>query len=535
MAMAMGTAESGLRLRAVSVAAALSIATLAHGQSDNALSSSSTPAQIAPAGRGAATPDRRVLSLVPRLRIDSTWTDNVRLRSDGGKQSDLVTSVSPGLTFRADGDRLKASVDYSIRRLLHARDQSLDRNQNSLNAVGTYEMAENFAFLDFSGTISQQTISPFGTRSNSDTSFNDNRTEASLYRLSPHVRGQLGDVANYQARYARTMSRTKAETGTEYDANDYSLLVSGVSQQRAFNWALDASRQALDYSSGRSFEADRLRAFLTYPFSPQLSVSLIPGWESNNYTSATGEKESGTTFGGQVQWTVSDRTRLSALLEKRFFGRAYNVSAEHRTPRTAWRFSDSRDVTATPTQTSTVRFGTLYDLLLLQFSSIEPDEQRRAQLVEAFLVLNGLDRDTQVDLNFMTSAATVRRRQDLSFTLLGLRDTLTVLLSQSESNALLQVNAGPANARYVEQQGLSVVYSRRVTPQSTFNVLLAKTRASGRELSALSSDLRSVDVTLSTRLGQHATGTVGLRRSISSTTLTSTSESAIRAGLSLQF
>lgn len=535
MATAMAAAESGVRLRAVGAAAALGIATLAHAQSGDSLSSSSPPPQIAPAEGGAAAPGRRVLSLVPRVSVESTWTDNVRVRSDGVKQSDLVTSLSPGVKFTADGDRLKASVDYSVRRLLHAREQSLDRNLNALNAIGTYEMAENFAFLDFSGSISQQTISPFGPRSNSDTSFNDNRTEASLYRLSPYVRGQFGDWANYQARYARTMSRTKADTGTEYDANDYSLLLSGASQQRAFNWALDASRQSLDYSTGRSFEADRLRAILTYPFSPQLSISLIPGWESNNYVSADGQKDSGTTFGGQVEWAVSDRTKLSALLEKRFFGRAYNISFEHRTPRTAWRFSDSRDATATPTQSGTVRFGTLYDLLFLQFSTIEPDEVRRAQLVEAFLVLQGLDGNTQVDLNFMTSAATVARRQDLSFTLLGVRDTVTVLLSQSQSNALLQINTGPANARSVDQQGLSVVYSRRLTPQSTFNVLVAKTRASSRDLSSQSSDLRSIDVTLSSRLGPHTTGTLGLRRSIAGTTVSSTSESAIRAGISLQF
>lgn len=526
-------------IRAIVVLGALGAVGLSHAQSyQNSISSDQPQPPVGAAGveQGGAIEDKRFLAIVPRLSVEGEWSDNIRLQSGERKTSDFVTTVRPGIRFVADGDRLKASVDYSLGRLFHARDQSLDRNQNTLDAIGSYELAENFAFVDFSGTISQQTISAFGQRSDNDVAFNANRTEVSTYRLSPYVRGQFGDWANYQARYSRVTSRTKSGSAFDYDMDEVSAVLSGTSQQRSLNWSLDANHQTLDYANGRSFESDRVRAFLTYPFTPQLSLSLIPGWESNNYASQ--EKDSRATIGGKADWAVSDRTHISALLEKRFFGRAYSFSFEHRTPRTAWRASDSRDASVSPNQLGSVSLGPLYDLLFFQFSSIEPDPGRRAQLVQSFLLANGLDGRTNVDQGFLTSAVSLARRQDLSFTLLGLRNTLTFLASRSENSRLLQDVGGAddlGNSMFVRQNGFSIVYSHRLTPLSTLTVLAAQTKSSGEATSTQGIKLKSLNVSLSTQLGKHTSGTLGLRRSISNGSLFSYTESAVRGGLSVQF
>ncbi|WP_162243833.1 TIGR03016 family PEP-CTERM system-associated outer membrane protein [Pseudorhodoferax sp. Leaf274] len=519
--------------------AGLCSAAAAQGQS-NPDELTSAPSQSQMAGESTSAQgvqgNRRLMSFVPSLALESTWTDNVQAGGGTGRASDIVTTVRPGLRFTAEGDRLKANVDYSLTRLVYARNSSLDQNQNALQATGSLEMAENFAFLDFNGNISQQTISAFGTRSGSDLTDNANRTEAAMYRLSPYVRGQLGDWAQYQARYARSIFRAKSSVvAADYDMDDVSVQLTGSNQQRVIAWSLDVNHQRQDYASGRSYASDRVRAFLTHPFTPQLSFSLIPGWESNNYVSQ--EKEGHTTFGGQVQWAISDRTNLSALLERRFFGQAHSVSFEHRTPRTAWRFSDSRDTT-TMNQNGTVGLGSLYDLYFFQFASIEPDATRRAQLVNAFLLANGLNGSTRVDLGFLTSAVSLSRRQDASFTLIGVRDTLSFLASQSETSGLSQINTGNddlSSSSYVRQHGFSITYSRRLTPLSTLNILASTTRARGQNATAQSSELRSLGINMSTRLGQYTTGSVGVRRSVSSNSAFSYSESALHGGLSFQF
>lgn len=524
-------------IRVVCIAGALGVTTVAHAQLDlNPLQAEAPqpPVGAADGPQGGGQGEKRFLSIVPSLSGDLQWTDNIRLQSSDSKTSDLVTTVRPGIRFLADGDRLKATVDYSLTRLSHARDQTLDRNQNGLNAFGTYELADNFAFVDFNGNIDQQTVSAFGPRSNNDVAFNANRTEVATYRISPYIRGQLGDWANYQARYGRTTSRVKSQSAFDYDMDELSAVLRSNAQQRAFSWSLDLDRQSLDYSNGKSYESDRARAFLTYPATPQLSLSLIPGWESNNYASQ--DKDSRATIGGRVNWFPSDRTNLSALLEKRFFGRAYALTFEHRTPRTAWRASDTRDASLTPNQLGTTSLGPLYDLLYFQFASIEPDPARRAQLVQSYLLANGLNGGTSVDVGFLTSAVSVVRRQDLSFTLLGLRDTLTFLASRSENSRLLQSESDDlANSSFVREHGFSVVYSRRLTPLSTFTVLATQSKSAGEAAATQGITLKSLNVSFSTQLGKSTTGSLGLRRAISSNNQFSYTESAVRGGLSVQF
>jgi uncharacterized protein (PEP-CTERM system associated) len=478
----------------------------------------------------------RFISIVPSLSIDGLWSDNIRPQIGSTGASDFVTTIRPGIRFMADGDRLKAQVDYSLSRFFHARDKSLDRNQNSLRGVGTYEVAEGFAFVDVSGAISQQNISAFGARSNDDATYNPNRTEVSTYRISPYVLGQLGDWASYQARYSWLTSRTKAGSAFDYDSGEWSAVLSSRSGGRAFSWSADVNHQQLDYTSGRSFESDRLRVQLTYPVTPQFSLSFIPGWESNNYASQ--EKEGHSTLGGKIDWIASDRTRLSALVEKRFFGRAHVFNFEHRTPRTAWRASDSRDANVTPNQLGTANLGPLYDLLFFQFASIEPDPARRAQLVQSYLDANGLDPNTSVNIGFLTSAASLVRRQDLSFTLLGLRDTLTFLASRSESSRLLQGVGGNddlGSSMFVRSNGFSILYSRRLTPQSSLSALLSQTKSTGEFAGLQNSKLRSLNISVSTRLGKNTSATLGLRRSISGGNQSSYTESAVRGGISVQY
>ncbi|MFT3717883.1 TIGR03016 family PEP-CTERM system-associated outer membrane protein [Pseudorhodoferax sp.] len=480
------------------------------------------------------------MSFVPRVNVEGTWTSNVRPQAGGvgASGSDFVMSVQPGFRFTADGDRLKAYADYSFRRLFYASHSSLNRNQNSLNAFGSYELAENFAFIDFNGRMSQDTISAFGSLADDGVSINNNRTETRMYRVSPYVRGWFGDWANYQARYARTMYRAKSVGTADYDLDEYSLLLNSGSQLRAFSWTLDTSRQTQDYIVGRGYESSRIRLFLTYLFTPQLSVSLIPGWESNNYASQENDKQSDVTMGGRVQWAISNRTNVSALLEKRVFGNAHAISFEHRTPRTAWRFSDTRDASATPGQNTSFSMGPLYDLLFYQFASVEPDPVLRAQLVESYLAQTGEDGSRNVDLSLLTSAMTLNRRQNLSFTLLGLRDSLTFMASRQETSRLLQIGAGGdlGSSNFVRQHGFSVAYSRRLTPLTSFNVVASQSRSSGENTRMQRSELRSLDVGLSTRLSKDTTATVGVRRILSDTAAASSyTESSVRGGLSMRF
>jgi uncharacterized protein (PEP-CTERM system associated) len=473
------------------------------------------------------------ISVVPRVSISENYSNNVFLQSSG-KQSELTTQISPGISINSRAGRIKGTFDYSLNELLYARNTSARQSQNSLNTAGSIEALANWAFIDFSGNISQQAISAFGTQSNNNLAINGNSAETSVYRLSPYFRGRLGGVADYVARYSWSTTRSGVSTLANAQTKESSLALNGVTRG-ALGWSADANSQALTYSSGRPVANDRLKGTLIYAFSPQVNVSLIGSRESNNYTTAA--KESYSSAGAGLNWAISERTKLSAQLERRSFGQSHNLSFEHRTARTAWRFSDSQDVVATPVQSGSTVLGSLSDLLYGQFASIESDPFKRTQLVNQFMQNNGFNSNAKVISNFLASSASLQRRQEASFALLGIRDTVSFSLTRGTNSQLSSFVTGfddLSNSSIIRQTGVSIVYAHRLTPDAAFNVVAARQNTSGA-VGLQSTSLRSVDVTLSGRVGRQMNASIGARRVFFDSATNPYTETGVTGNLSVQF
>lgn len=444
----------------------------------------------------------RALSIVPRVSISETLTDNVRLSSTG-QQSDQITEISPGIRIRGEGARLKGYFDYAINEIVYAQNSSPSRTQNALTTFGTLEAVDNWAYLDFSGSISQQSISAFGAPSASNSSINSNQSEVSSYRVSPYVRGRLGDMARYEARYSRAVTQSDSAAGSGVATADGVVNISGDSAFRNLSWSADASQQTIDYSTGRPTEADRLSLGLSYAITSQLSVSANAGRETNNYTSI--DKKDYGTSGVGVNWSPSENTKVSAALAHRSFGDTHSLSFEHRTPRTAWKFTDSKDVTVTPNQT--------------------------------VLLVNNADPNAPVISGFLSSALYLQRRQDLSFSLLGIRDTVTFVATQSESSRLDTISKGVddlTSSSLVRQRGFSANYSHRLTPDYSLGVLVSQQKTSG-DSSLQDATLRLLNVNVTGRVGKRTTASVGIRRVSYSGNTASYEETAVTVNLNVQF
>ncbi|MDO8263027.1 MAG: TIGR03016 family PEP-CTERM system-associated outer membrane protein, partial [Gallionella sp.] len=429
--------------------------------------------------------------------------------------------------------------DYSLSEVVYAQNTSPNRsqfnNQNALNTFGTLEAIDNWAFVDFNGSISQQAVSAFGTQSIDNTAINANRTEVANYRLSPYLRGRVGDMASYEARYSRSVTSSDAAAGFGVTAADRTVKVSGDTAFRNLGWSADLSRQSVDYSTGRPTEVDRGSLGLSYTITPQLNVFVNAGREANNYTSRDKQSSGTSGFGGN--WSPSEMTRLSASSNRRSFGDAHSLSFEHRTARTAWKFSDSRDVSVTPSQTGLASRGSIYDILYSQFASLEPDPVARAQLVNAFLRSNGISPNAVVVSSFLTSAVSLQRRQDLSFALLGVRDTVTFVATRSEGSRLDTVSTGVDDfntSSLIRQRGLSVNYTHRLTPEYSLGVLVSQQKISG-ESSAQDTTMRFFNVNVTGRVGKQATVSVGVRHIVSSSSTAPYSETAVIGNLTVWF
>ena len=475
------------------------------------------------------------VTITPRISIAETFTDNVRL-SSVGKQAEQTTEISPGIRIIVNGARLKSYFDYSLNEVVYAQNSSPRRTLNALTTFGTLEAIENRVFVDFSGLISRQAISAFGNPLIDNTSINTNQAEVSTYRLSPYIRGRLGNLVSYEARYSRAITRTDAVTGSGVTTTDAVGKVSGDSAFRNLGWRVDASQQSVDYTVGRPTKADRLSLGLSYTVTPQLNIFVNAGRETNNYVRL--DKQSYGTRGFGLRWSPSERTSLSASRDYRFFGEGHNVSFDHRTARTAWRFSDTKGISTTPTQTGITNQGLNYDILYTQFASIQPDPVLRAQLVNAFLQTNGLNPNATATGGFLPSAVTLERRQDLLFALLGVRDTITFIATRNESRRLDTLSTGVddlTTSSVVRQRGFSVNYSHRLTPDYSLGVLASQQNASGS--SALQdTTLRLVSLNVTGRLGRKSFASVGARHTTGSTGgIGSYVENAVFANLNVQF
>jgi uncharacterized protein (PEP-CTERM system associated) len=449
--------------------------------------------------------------IVPRVSLQETFTDNANLVA-GNRKSDWITDVAPGIRIDGRTKRLKLNADYSVHQFFYAQGSRADQTQQSLNSRGTLEAVENLLFVDMSGSIMQQSVSAFGTQSASAYSANANSTETSIYQVSPYVKGRFAGYVDYEGRYSRTTMTSKASTVPRTDTEVWSGKLGGDTSLTALGWSADADRQAIDYQGGRSNESEHWRGFLIYRLDPELNVSVSGGQERNNYVSS--ELESFNTHGFGFDWRPTDRTQVSAFKEKRFFGDGHTVTLSHRMPQSSIKYTDSRDVMVLPTQSGTT-FMSIFDLLFALNATTFPDEAARTVAINNVLAANGIAPNTFYLASLQMAQASVQRRQELSYVLLGARNSMTLSLIRTRSeglNTLVLAGFDLSRTASYTQQGVNLGWSHQLSGLSTLNVVGTQSRyTSGNDFNGQTTQ-KALTASVTTRLGAKTSGSVLARR-----------------------
>jgi len=276
--------------------------------------------------------------------------------------------------------------------------------------------------------------------------------------------GSLAGVADYSLRVTGG-----ANTARNFSASN-TKNVSGLASLRSssrnalLGWGLSAQRSDTEYQNSRTISTERLTAELnTTPWS-DLRVFATGGQERTNALDLNGR--SYTSWGGGLRWTPSLRTNVSLEGEKRYFGNSHRVLLEHRTPQTAWRYSDSQDATDNASPTALTSGFTLFQLYFQQFASTVPDPIAREQAVRDFLRLIGRNPNELVGGGALVSALSVQRRQELSAAWVGRRLTFNVLAFALSVRPLDPSAAAVPTLAFlrVRQTGATASASYRLTP-----------------------------------------------------------------------
>lgn len=481
----------------------------------------------------------------PRIALTETWTDNVAISgSQGNKESGFITQLAPGVRIDAKTARLKAYFDYALTGNFYSTSSASSSTQNSLNTFGTLEAVSNWMYLDFSGLIAQQAISAFGAQSPSNASINANSSETSTYRLSPYIRGQLAGVADYTLRYTWSTTQSNTSAASDIELSDWAGQLRGSTPFQNLKWSIDATQQNANYSRGRTTEAERLYATVTYTVVPQFRVLLSGGQESNNYASQNTEGK--LTHGYGFDWTPTERTQVSAFKERRFFGDGHRYSFSHRFPLSSIRYSDTKDVSVLPNQFSSVGVGTVFDLFRQicsqQLSSIYTDTNQLEQAANIcatnFLTRAGIPANSQVTSSFLSSRATVQRSQQLALAVQGTRNTLTVLFNRNESQSILastSVIDDFNNTNNIRQRGVSVNLSHQLSAISSFNVMASRQESTGAGNSTLKAKTMMYQASLTSKFGAKTNGGLTIRRTEFDNTTTAYTENALVGTISVVF
>lgn len=433
---------------------------------------------LASAWAADAAPVQRRLAIEPSASITQTFSDNPDLRA-AGAQGDSVTRMTLGLGLRVNSGQARGFLDYALSSLLHARGSERNTLQNQLSAMLAADWLDKRAHLDASASISRSAISAFNAQPDGSANIGTNATEQRSVRLAPSWRGPLGRDLRYTATLGLQANDVKDSVVGDNTSANAGLHLEPLRVGR-LSWSADVSHTTIHYKGGRTTDDDRAYAtMLANVDELDLRFNANAGIESTNLTSAN--RQQFDTWGIGVQWVPSARTRVLADYGQRFFGKSHGLTIEHRTPLTVWRYTDSRSLSL-GSGGSNLR-GTAYDLFFAQFASAEPDLTKRADLVNGFLRLNGIDPQSSLNLDFLRSAATIQDRQDLSVAWRGLRDTVMLMFTRSGTHRI--DDGGPvfgdlALSDDIVQRGISVNWSHRLTPQSTLNLLVSQVQGRGQ-------------------------------------------------------
>jgi uncharacterized protein (PEP-CTERM system associated) len=446
--------------------------------------------------------------------------------------SDLALQVRPGFKYALRSGRVQGSMNYGLGLVHHSKDSSGSEAQNSLRAAFTAEAVPNWFFVDASAAATRSAISAFGRPAlEGDLQSNQNSTDVGTVSLSPYVRGPIGDLATYTARWSANATNTRRSKVGDSSGVSRQLAVDSARSSARFGWGLSATSEHAAFRNGVGTDNERLQASVSVRPGPELRLSLRGGQERSNVLSSEGQRYD--TWGAGIEWRPNERTQLNYNRDSRYFGQSHQLSLSHRLPLSSLAYSSSKSVSSSSDPKGIGRPLTQYDLYFLLFASEVPDPVQREEFVLTRLQIEGKDPNAIAIGGFVNSTVSLQRRNDLAWTYAGKRLGLT-LQAYSTHNEQLQRQAGSTTDGTIDQKGYSSTLSWRLTPTSTASV-------SGQRLMTKPSltlggtDLKSLSLLLTEQVGRRTNANFGARYSVFNSETEPYRESSITASLSMRF
>lgn len=459
--------------------------------------------------------------------LDSDRTDALVLGTD------LVTELRPGLRYTSRSGRVQGSLSYALGLLHHRNAAASFQTQHQLMASFKAEAIEKRAFVDVTASIGKQALSAYGQQSaDVNRTDNANLSEVANLSITPYTSGVLGDVAVYDLRLNASAVNTRRSIAGDSNSTGGVASVNSARSGALVGWGLTASSTTSEFRLGGKSTNDRATASVVFRPDPELSLTLRAGRESTNVVDA--QKQAYSNQGGSVRWSPTERTVAELSVDKRYFGNSHALTFSHRFPLSSIRYTSQRDVTLSASPLGLGQPQTLYQLFFQQFASLEPDPALREQLVLAFLLGQGQDPGAAVGGGFVNTGPRLQQRHDLSWSYGAKRLTLALQAFANRSGLLDTVAAPAAGAEDLRQRGYNATASYRLTPTASLGLNGSRLMTKATPTQA-GTDLKSLMLSYTDRLGSRSTAAVSARYSVFNASINPYREAALTASLATRF
>lgn len=478
----------------------------------------------------------QTVRIQPTLDNRLTWTDNVDTEENG--QQDWIAEISPGVSISRESGRFSGGLNMRLRNTFHAEQTEDNTTFLALNGRGTIEAIEDAFFIDLGASISRDNRSAFRGRFDGDTLDTDKNNETRLFSVGPRFGFRFGESGQGNIGYQQRWLTGGSNTLGDRDTGTWRVGLSDPVALRLFGWGLDYTRTDTQYDEGANQDVTEEvgRGTLFINIDPQFRLRAIGGYESNDYSSVSGE--SGAIWGAGFDWYPTERTAISATGEDRIFGNGYDVSVQHRMARSVWSFSARRDISSQLQELEEAYFLTdkyrdiLSELKASPFAEFFTDDELRLLARDAYF-LNDPG-------SIRTKRYYVSRAISAGVSLIGVRNTLTLSVSQTDRSDLNTFEGSEEVAddfdgrNRVKTQSASLSLSHRVSGLSTLNarVLRSKSEGDGADNDETTRTAYSLGLTRS--LSPDTSGSLTYRH-VKSEGSDSYTENAVTAVLGMRF
>ncbi len=294
-------------------------------------------------------------TLSKQLTTQVTYTDNLLLNATN-KKSDVYVEITPGLVVTGKGRRFNLDLAYSPQYLHYFSSGEDDVLNHRLQANAQSELYQDHLFLDASATAQQELINALGPSSRDAINPTGNLQTSYTYSLAPRYQNRFGQTAKLDIGVENNGVFYSDVGSNSIGYKSHIDLSSGTASGK-LSWGITAEHERIEYADSASNQfsyttvADqsttqfsKTSGTLGYQINPHWHVDTRAGYEDNNYVSLN--ETSGALWEASSLWTPSPRTSLRAGVSYRYFGWAPVLEFSHRSKRSAWTASFTRDVSS---------------------------------------------------------------------------------------------------------------------------------------------------------------------------------------------